>query len=73
MAFVNRDYYALFMMMFTQMAFKQVGKNLFDHFYPIIMYKKKLQYLKDEFQEFIFHEDKEYSQLQQLLKKNTAS
>ena len=53
------------------MSFKQIGKNLFDHFYPIFIYKKKLQYLKDEFKDFIFHDEhKEQSELEMVLLKN---
>ena len=34
LAFIDKQYFTLFMMMATQMSYKQMGKNLFDKYYP---------------------------------------
>jgi len=64
LAFIDRSYFTLFMMMATQMSYKQIGKNLFDRYYPMFLFKNKLDDLSEKFKKFISKENLNEQELQ---------
>ena len=50
-AFYIRNYDNLFMMMFSQMAFKQIGANLAEYFMPLFKVSGKLKVLDEKYKE----------------------
>lgn len=45
----KRNYFDLFMLMTTQMAFKQIGMNLMEYFMPILLIRPKLNAVIEKF------------------------
>ena len=60
-AFYTRRYDDLFMMMATQMGFKQISMNLVEWFLPLLTTRKKLIEVEEEFKDVI----KPYERLQE--------
>jgi len=49
MAFMEQRFDEVFLLMFFQMVFKQIGINLMEYFLPGFMTKKKIAALNKEF------------------------